>query len=216
MNAQAKEYFQGIGWVYYDLVLQEAYSDTDSKRKFYKLKRFAKASCKAKFGYERKANSKYRKEFSKRIDVSDCEIHHEIDGRIYAIPKAIHKKIPHYGFISLRWGFFIFKVSCNLQKKIKISLDKLRGLIQGDQFSHELSSSIFTISEIFLEPELPNPETSIKILAPRDLPHKDPRGPQDRIDFSYLDPIFTTTSYKVIIDTFIILWYNIYVNKVRE
>ena len=53
MNAQGKEYFQGIGWVYYDLVLQEAYSDTDSKRKFYKLKRFAKASCKAKFGYER-------------------------------------------------------------------------------------------------------------------------------------------------------------------
>lgn len=102
MNAQAKEYFQGIGWVYYDLVLQEAYSDTDNKRKFYKLKRFAKASCKAKFGYERKANPKYRKEFSKRTDVSDCEIHHEIDGRIYAIPKAIHKKIPHYGFISLR------------------------------------------------------------------------------------------------------------------
>ena len=102
MNAQGKEYFQGIGWVYYDLVLQEAYSDIDSKRKFYKLKRFAKASCKAKFGYERKANSKYRKEFSKRIDVSDCDIHHEIDGRIYAIPKSIHKKIPHYGFISLR------------------------------------------------------------------------------------------------------------------
>ena len=98
MNAQAKEYFQGIGWVYYDLVLQEAYSDTDSKRKFYKLKRFAKA----KFGYERKTNSKYRKELGKRVDVSDCEIHHEIDGRIYAIPKAIHRKIPHYGFISLR------------------------------------------------------------------------------------------------------------------
>ena len=116
MNAQGKEYFQGIGWVYYDLVLQEAYSDIDSKRKFYKLKRFAKASCKAKFGYERKANPKYRKEFSKRIDVSDCEIHHEIDGRIYAIPKSIHKKIPHYGFISLRWSFFIFRVSYNLQK----------------------------------------------------------------------------------------------------
>lgn len=102
MNAQGKEYFQDIGWVYYDLVLQEAYSDIDNKRKFFKLKRFAKASCKAKYGYDRKANVKYRKEFSKRADVKDCEIHHEIDGRIYAIPKAIHKKVPHFGFISLR------------------------------------------------------------------------------------------------------------------
>lgn len=62
------------------------------------------------------------------------------------------------------WGeAFLFLKLVITYKKNKISLDKLRGLIQGDQFSHELSSSIFTISEIFLEPEPPNPETSIKI-----------------------------------------------------
>lgn len=101
MNAQRKEYFQGLGWIYYDAILQNAYSNEDSKRKYYKLKRFAKASCNAKYGYDRKANRKYQADFSKRADISDCEIHHEIDGRIYAIPKSVHKKIPHYGFVSL-------------------------------------------------------------------------------------------------------------------
>ena len=115
------------------------------------------------------------------------------------------------------WGeVFLFLKLVITYKKIKISLDKPYDLIQGDQFSHELSSSIFTISENFLEPDPPNPETSIKIWALRDLPHKDPRGLQDRIDFSHLNPDKHAASYKVIIDTFIILWYNIYVNKIRE
>lgn len=63
---------------------------------------------------------------------------------------------------------FLFLELVITYKKIKISLDKPYELVQGDQFSHDMSSSIFTISEIFLGPELPNPETSIKILsAPR-------------------------------------------------
>lgn len=115
------------------------------------------------------------------------------------------------------WGeAFLFLELVITYKKIKISLDKPYDPVLGDWFSHDMSSSIFTISENFLEPELPNPETSTEFLAPRDLPHKDPRGLQDRIDFSHLDPNKRATSYKVIIDTFIILWYNIYVNKVRE
>ena len=111
---------------------------------------------------------------------------------------------------------FLFLELVITYKKIKISLDKLRDLVQGDQFSHDMSSSIFTISENFLESESPNPETSIKIWAPRDLSHKDPKEVQDRIDFFYPYLGERVVSYKVIIDTFMILWYNIYVNKVRK
>lgn len=58
---------------------------------------------------------------------------------------------------------FLFLELVITYKKIKISLDKPYDLIQGDQFSHDMSSNIFTISENFLKPESPNPETSIKI-----------------------------------------------------
>lgn len=58
---------------------------------------------------------------------------------------------------------FLFLELVITYKKIKISLDKPYDLIQGDQFSHDMSSSIFTISENFLKPEPPNPENSIKI-----------------------------------------------------
>lgn len=111
---------------------------------------------------------------------------------------------------------FLFLELVVTYKKIKISLDKPYELIQGDQFSHDMSSSIFTISENFLESESPNPETSIKIWAPRNLSYKDPKEVQDRIDFSHPDLGERAASYKVIIDTFTILWYNIYVNKVRK
>lgn len=111
---------------------------------------------------------------------------------------------------------FLFLELVITYKKIKISLDKPYEPVLGDWFSRELSSSIFTISENFLGPELPNPETSIKIWAPRNLSHKDLKEVQDRIDFSHLDLLERVTSYKFIIDTFTILWYNIYVNKVRK
>ena len=90
-------------------------------------------------------------------------------------------------------------------KKIKISLDKPYELIQGDQFSHDMSSSIFTISENFLGPEPPNPETPKTISTSRDLSHKEPKEIQDRIGFSHPDLWERVMSYKVIIDTFTIL-----------
>lgn len=100
-NKLGKDYIQGIGFVYYDSILQEEFADLDHERKFYILKRFAKASCKARYGYDRSANSKYRLDFQKRgVDVSNCAIHHEIDGRIYLIPKEVHK-IAHYGYVAL-------------------------------------------------------------------------------------------------------------------
>lgn len=98
---QGYDYFEGLGRIYYDYELTENKNALNYKRKYYILKRFALASMQAKYGYKRSKDSKYKKDFSKRIDTTDCIIHHEIDERIYLIPKAIHSKIAHYGYVSL-------------------------------------------------------------------------------------------------------------------
>ena len=70
------------------------------KRKVFLLKRFALTGCKAKYGYNRKDNKRYRKKFIKKTS-EPFEVHHEPDGKIYAIPKEIHRKIPHIGMVAI-------------------------------------------------------------------------------------------------------------------
>ena len=103
MNKQGKDYFEGLGWVYYDWILTKAFNKSDEPiRKFYKLERFAVASVRPLYGWDEKENRLYRKYFQKKgYDMKEYIIHHGLNGRMYLIPKAIHELIPHYGYASL-------------------------------------------------------------------------------------------------------------------
>ena len=71
------------------------------KRKYYCLEKFAIAGCDAMYGYKRKHNRQYRKYFTRLgIDVSECDMHHGLDGKMYAVPRKIHRAVPHFGFVA--------------------------------------------------------------------------------------------------------------------
>lgn len=92
-----------LKWLHHPAYGRLYYYDSElntKNRKMFLLKRFALASCSAKYGYDRKENRRYRKEFIKKTS-EQFEVHHEPDGRIYAIPKEIHRKIQHIGMVAI-------------------------------------------------------------------------------------------------------------------